>query len=92
MEEGPEEPDPASDRVFIVYKNCEHYLHVTPAGATEADIAIQVRAAQENVQRAINTTRKSVEQACTHAEEAYMQLQIAASAEQASEAVNQAAS
>ena len=64
-----------------------HYLHVTPAGATEADIAILVRAAQDNVQTAISTTRESVEQACTHAEEAYTQLQIAVSAEQASEAV-----
>jgi len=51
-----------------------------------------LRATQDSVQAASSTTRKSVEQACTHAEETSTQLHIAASAEQASEAVKQAAS
>ena len=60
MEEGPEEPDPASVCVPISSLKDEHYLHVLPAGATEADIALQLRAAQDSVQAASSTTRKSV--------------------------------
>ena len=92
MEEGPEEPDPASDRVPIISTKYEYYVHASPAEATEADIALQLRATQDSMQAAVSTTRKSVEQARTHAGETSTQLQIAASAEQASEAVKQAAS
>ena len=75
MEEGPEEPDPASVRVPIISMKGEHYLHASPAEATEADIALQLRATQDSVQAASSTARKSVEQACTHAEETSTQLQ-----------------
>ena len=70
QEEGPDEPDPAADRVFIITKKGEHYLHVTPAGTSEADIARQLQVAQDTVKSAVDVTRRTVEQACAHAEEA----------------------
>jgi hypothetical protein len=92
QEEGPEEPDPAADRVFIITKKGEHYLHVTPAGTSEADVARQLLVAQDKVKLAVDATRRTVEQACAHAEEATTQLQTAASVEQARDSVKQAAS
>ena len=65
-------------------------MHVTPAGTTEADVARQLLVAHDSVQSAIDTTRRTVEQACAHAEEATTQLQIAASVEQAKDSVKQA--
>ena len=92
QEEGPAEPDPADDRVFIISKKGEHYLHVTPTGTSEADVARQLLVAQDSVRTAVDTTRRTVDQACAHAEEATTQLQIAASVEQAKDSVKQVAS
>ena len=92
QEEGPADPKLADDRVFIISKKGEHYLHVTPAGTSEADVARQLIVAQDSVRTAVDTTRRTVEQACAHAEEAATQLQIAASVEQAKDSVKQAAS
>ena len=78
--------------MFIISKKGEHYLHVTPAGTSEADVARQLLVAQDNVKSAFDATRRTVEQACAHGEEATTQLQIAASVEQAKDLVNQAAS
>jgi hypothetical protein len=78
--------------VFIITKKGEHYLHVTPAGTSEADVARQLQVAQDIVKSAVDVTRRTVEQACAHAEEATTQLQIAASAEQAQDSVKQAVS
>ena len=91
QEEGPAEPDPADDRVFIISKKGEHYVHVTPAGTSEADIARQLLDAQDSVNTAVDTTRRTVEQACAHAEEATTQWQFVASVEQAKDSVKQVA-